>query len=926
MTSPEILHIPYLLPKFTSPQIMRQTLTTTLLLSLLTTTLHALSIYGLQCEHKTNPIGIDAQEPRLSWKLRGDDPGLMQAAYAIQVATGPDFGKGNLIWDTGKITSGTSVLLPYEGKALASGQRYYWRVKVWSNQGKVSDWSAPAFWEMGLLRADDWQAKWIEPVQVEEKDGPAYLLRKAFQLKGKIARARAYVSARGLYEFFLNGQQVGDQVFTPGWTAYDDHIQYQVYDVTDLLVRGDNAVGLHLGDGWFRGAMGWMDNWGLYGKRVGAIAQIEVTYENGLQEVVTTDGSWKATSEGPIRMNSIYNGETYDARMEPTGWSRPGFDDQNWQPVTVAGHSKSYLIGAVSMPVQQVEELAPDTIFRTPSGTLVADFGQNLVGWVRLKVAGKAGTTVTIRHAEVLDKEGEFYTANLRAAKATLTYTLKGGATEVYEPSFTFMGFRYIAVEGFPGELKPENVTAVVIHSAMEPTGTFECSDPLINQLQHNIVWGQKGNFLDVPTDCPQRDERLGWTGDAQAFCRTAAFNMDVAAFFTKWLKDLHADQLENGGVPFVIPDVLRNNGVSAGWGDAATIIPWDLYQVYGDTSLLSAQYPSMKAYVEYIREQAGDALMWKGGSVFGDWLFYKPHGNNHTAPDGYTDPDMIATMFFAHSAHLLSQAAGVLGKTEEEMEYRAVYEAVKAIFQKAYVTPSGRIASDSQTAYVLALQFGLLPEPLRAKAAAHLVDDIRRRKNHLSTGFLGTPYLCHVLSDHGYTEVAYDLLLQKSYPSWLYPVTMGATTIWERWDGQRPDSTFQDVGMNSFNHYAYGAIGDWMYRVVAGIELLEPGYRKIRIQPQPDARLGYAKASLDSPYGSIASGWSLKAGELVLNVAIPSNTTAVIELPNANLSAVEADGGPLLSHSDFSNVQQVNEAVTFEAVPGAYEFRYRYE
>ena len=906
---------------------MRQTLTTTtLLLSLLTTTLHALSIYDMRCEHKANPIGIDAPKPRLSWKLKGGDPGLMQEAYAIQVATDPDFRKGNLVWDTGKITSGASVLLPYEGKALASGQRYYWRVKVWGKQGEVSDWSAPAFWEMGLLSANDWQADWIEPVQVEEKDGPAYLLRKAFQLKGKIARARAYVSARGLYEFFLNGQQVGDQVFTPGWTAYDDHIQYQVYDVTDLLRRGDNAAGLQLGDGWFRGAMGWMDNWGLYGKRVGAIAQIEVTYENGRQEVVITDGSWTGTSEGPIRMNSIYNGETYDARMEPTGWSQPGFDDQNWQPVTVAGHSKSNLIGAVSVPVQKVEERAPDTIFRTPSGTLVADFGQNLVGWVRLKVAGKAGTTVTIRHAEVLDKEGEFYTANLRAAKATLTYTLRGGATEVYEPSFTFMGFRYIAVEGFPGALQPENVTAVVIHSAMKPTGTFECSDTLINQLQHNIVWGQKGNFLDVPTDCPQRDERLGWTGDAQAFCRTAAFNMDVAAFFTKWLQDLHADQLENGGVPFVIPDVLRNNGVSAGWGDAATIIPWDLYQVYGDTGLLAAQYPSMKAYVEYIREQAGDSLIWKGGSVFGDWLFYKPHGNNHTAPDGYTDPDMIATMFFAHSAHLLSQAAGVLGKQEDEMEYKAVYEAVKEIFQKEYVTPSGRIASDSQTAYVLALQFGLLPEPLRAKAAAHLVDDIRRRENHLSTGFLGTPYLCHVLSDHGYTDVAYDLLLQKSYPSWLYPVTMGATTIWERWDGQRPDSTFQDTGMNSFNHYAYGAIGDWMYRVVAGIELLEPGYKKIRIQPQPDARLGYAKASLDCPYGRIASGWSLNEGELVLNVAVPPNTTAVIELPGANLSAVEADGGSLLSHPDFANAQQVKGMVTFEAVPGAYEFRYRYE
>ncbi|NRA48014.1 MAG: family 78 glycoside hydrolase catalytic domain [Phaeodactylibacter sp.] len=904
---------------------MRIILTTILSICLLTTVLHSMSIYDLQCEHKTDPIGIDIPAPRLSWKLKQSNNGLMQKAYALQVATDPAFSLKSMVWETGKVTSGQSVLVPYSGPALASGERYFWRVKVWGNGGEISDWSSPAFWETGLLDAKDWTADWIEPVQKEEKDGPAYLLRKEFKLKGKIASARAYVSARGLYECFLNGQQVGDQVFTPGWTAYDDHIQYQVYDVTDLLVKGGNAVGIHLGDGWFRGAMGWMDNWGLYGKKLGAIVQIEVRYTNGSKETIQTDNSWMGTANGPVVMNSIYNGEVYDARKEQTGWSESGFNAQGWKPVSVADHTKSNLTGAVSVPVQKVETLKPQSIFRTPEGTLVADFGQNLVGWVRLKVKGEAGTTITIRHAEVLDKDGAFYTDNLRAAKATLTYTLRGGTIEEYEPSFTFMGFRYIEVEGFPGDLEPDNVTAVVIHSAMEPSGTFECSDTLINQLQHNIVWGQKGNFLDVPTDCPQRDERLGWTGDAQAFCRTAAFNMDVAAFFTKWLKDVAADQLENGAVPYVIPDVLRNKGGSAGWGDAATIIPWDLYQVYGDTGLLAAQYASMKAYVDYIRKEAGEDLIWNGGSVFGDWLFYKPHGNNHTSPDGYTDPDMIATMFFAHSAHLLAKAAAVLGKDEEADAYQKLYESVKTVFQQEFVTPSGRIASDSQTAYVLALQFRLLPEDLAVKATAHLVEDIRNRNDHLSTGFLGTPYLCHVLSEQGHTELGYDLLLQKTYPSWLYPVTMGATTIWERWDGQRPDSTFQDVGMNSFNHYAYGAIGDWMYRVVAGIEILEPGYKKIGIQPHPDARLQYAKATYESAYGKVASGWSLEDGTLILTVQVPPNTTAVIRLPDANLSAVEADGGPLLSHPDFENVRQVEGTVLLDAVPGSYEFRYEF-
>jgi alpha-L-rhamnosidase len=886
----------------------------------------ALSVYDLSCEHKINPMGLDVASPRLSWKIKADGKNIQQTAYAVQVATDPAFSRKTLVWDSGRQNSDVSVLQAYQGEALTSGKRYYWKVKVWDNQSRESAWSTPAYWEMGLLKPGDWTAKWIEPEQEEMRDAPGFMLRKDFTLDRNIASARAYVTAHGLYELYLNGERIGDEVFTPGWTVYNERLQYQVYDVTQQLKRGANAVGVTLGDGWYRGSLAWSDNWGIYGKRLGILCQIEVTYTNGRKATIISDGDWKGTSEGPIRMNSIYNGETYDARKEMPGWSTAGFDDSSWPAVTAAEGDKEVLIATQTVPVRKVQEISPIRIWRTSKGTLVADFGQNLVGWIKLKGQGSAGTEVTIRHAEVMDKFGEFYTENLRAADATLKYTFKGQGEETYEPSFTFMGFRYIAVDGFPGELKPENITAVVIHSDMEPTGTFECSNELINQLQHNIVWGQKGNFLDVPTDCPQRDERLGWTGDAQAFCRTAAFNMDVSAFFTKWLKDLSADQRENGSVPFVIPNVLGGQGVSAGWGDVATIAPWTMYQVYGDRRILEEQYPSMKAYVDYIRNTAGDDHLWAGGSVFGDWLYYKPKMTNHTEPDGYTNPDMIATMFFAYSADLLSRAAEVLGKNEDADFYAKLYQQVKKAFQDNYVTPSGRIASDSQTSYVLALMFGLMPDDLQPKAVQHLVNDIKSRDNHLSTGFLGTPYLCHVLSDNGQTSVGYDLLLQESYPSWLYPVKMGATTIWERWDGQKTDSTFQDKGMNSFNHYAYGAIGDWMYRVVAGIEIGAPGYKQIRIQPHPDQRLEYAKATFDSAYGEIASGWELKDGQLKVSVTIPPNTSALIELPGATANATRANDKNIRDSTDLKNVQETNGMLQMEVGSGEYVFTYSFQ
>ena len=879
-----------------------------------------LEVYDLSVEHKKNPMGLEAPSPRLSWKLRSSAKNVLQTHYQIQVAEVNNFPTTHLTWESNKVASDQSTLIPYAGEKLAPGNRYYWRVRAWDNAGNVSEWSTPAYWEMGLFDGD-WKAQWIEPIQEEQANAPALLVRKKASIGKTIKSARAYVTAHGLYELFINGRQVGDEVFTPGWTKYQDRLQYQVYDITNYLKTGENAIGAMLGDGWYRGHLAWQDNWGVYGKKLGLLCQIQINYADGSSEMILTDNTWKGTSNGPITMNSIYNGETYDARKELNGWSTVTFDDSSWKPVNVADHGYKELIPTETVPVRKIEEIKPVKIWKTPKGTLVADFGQNMVGWIKLKVNGQAGTTITIRHAEVMDKFGEFYTDNLRSANATLQYTLKGQGDETYEPSFTFMGFRYVAIEGFPGELKPENLTGIVIHSDMEPIGKFECSNPLINQLQQNIQWGQKGNFLDIPTDCPQRDERLGWTGDAQAFIRTAAYNMDVAAFFTKWLKDLAAEQSEAGAIPFVVPNVLGSVRASAGWADVVTIAPWTLYKVYGDKDILSTQYPAMKKYVDFVRKDAGSNYIWEGGSVFGDWLFFKPEMSKWRDPDGHTDQDLIATAFYAYSTQLLIEAAEVLGKEEDVKEYTEVLEKVKKAFFENYVTQTGRIISHSQTSYVLALHFDLLPDSLRGNAVNYLVENIQSRENHLSTGFLGTPYICHVLSENGKTDVAYDLLLQETFPSWLYPVKMGATTIWERWDGQKPDSTFQNVSMNSFNHYAYGAIGDWMYRVVAGMEIGAPGYKHILIQPQPSSRLDYAEASHESKYGKIVSGWKIDNGNMTVYCTIPANTTATITLPKARIDKIKENGKPIVD--SYPNAREEDGHVVIEVGSGSYAFTY---
>ncbi len=885
-----------------------------LFLTILGTTAQT-KVEQLFCENTSNPIGMGVEKPRFTWLITSTQGSTMQTAYELVVREGK-----KTVWSTGKVNSDQSVLVEYAGMQLHSNTKYNWQVRIWDNHGGVSAWSAPANFHTALFQESDWKAKWISiGFEEDAKTRPVQYFRKSFAVKKKIAQATAFVTSQGMYEAYLNGSRIGDAYLTPGWTSYKTRLQYQVYDVTTLLRTGDNAAGAMLGNGWFRGTLGWVGNGNLYGKQLALLMQVHIQYADGTSDFFVTDESWRS-SYGAVQSSEIYDGETIDHTKEQKGWNNISFDDTKWSSVTTIQAGYKHLLATYNEPVKKHEVFTPIKMITTPKGERVLDFGQNLVGWVKVKASGKAGSNIVIKHAEVLDKFGNFYTDNMRSAKTTATYILNGQGEEEFEPHFTFYGFRYIKIEGDLEEIKPKNFTAVVLYSAMPMTGSFTSSNKLVNQLQQNIQWGQKGNFLDVPTDCPQRDERLGWTGDAQAFSRTAAFNYNVHNFFTKWLRDVEADQLPNGSVPFVIPNVLgQNSSGSAGWADVATIIPWNLYLVYGDKRILETQYASMKNWVNFMEGKSVNDL-WNTGFHFGDWLFYRPFDDN----DGraaVTDKYLIAQSFYAHSTQLLINAAQVLGKTDDVSFYTNRLKKIKAAFLNEYVTPSGRLVSGTQTAMVLALNFDMLPESMRESTATRLVENIKSYDNHLSTGFLGTPYLTDVLTRFGKTDVAYQLLLQESFPSWLYPVKMGATTIWERWNGIRTDSTFEPASMNSFNHYAYGAIGDWMYRRMVGIDNSDGhiGYKHATIKPYLGMGFTHARGELQTYYGKISNGWKIEGDRLNMETEIPANTTAIIYFPSTKNVMVNGKRAEEVTGLKFLSTE--NGYTVFSAGSGKYVF-----
>jgi len=894
---------------------MKKSILVTSLLLIFMTAISQVKVTSLLTENKTNPIGLDMASPRFSWAIESAKRNASQTAYEIKITEAK-----KLVWSSDKVNSNQSVYIDYAGPKISSNTKYNWQVRVWDNQGIASEWSASNSFQTALLSVSDWQAKWIVPGFVEASNRPSPIFRKQFASTKKLVSAIANITAHGMYEAHINGQRVGDAYLTPGWTSYSTRLQYQTYDVTNLIKTGANAIGVSLGSGWYRGIIGFSNNKDFYGKDIALLFQLNITYSDGSKEIVISDDSWKANT-GSIEYSEIYNGETVDARKEKAGWATANFNDESWLPAKLANFDKANLIATQNELVKKHEVFKPVKIFTTPKGEKVIDFGQNLVGWVVMKAKGNEGDKITLSHAEVLDKQGNFYTENLRAAKAQNTYVLSGVGLETFEPHFTWQGFRYLRIEGYPGEITADNFSAVALYSDMKPTGEFTSSNTLVNQLQHNIQWGQKGNFLDVPTDCPQRDERLGWTGDAQVFSRTATFNMNVHSFFAKWLKDLAADQ-KDGKVPFVVPNVIGADALnSTGWADVATIIPWNLYIAYGDKKILADQYASMKAYVESINKVAKDDL-WNTGFHFGDWLFYRPEDDND-GKSAVTDKYLIAQCFYAHSTQLLINAATVLNKKEDMALYTAQLSRIKAAFMKEYVSPNGRLISGTQTAYTLALNFDILPENLRQQAAKRLVENIESYGNHLTTGFLGTPYLCHVLTRFGYTNVSYKLLLQEKYPSWLYPVKMGATTIWERWDGQKPDSSFQSVGMNSFNHYSYGAIGDWMYRQMVGLDTYEDGagYKHSKVQPHIGGGFTNASASLDTYYGKLSSGWKLQGEDIYLDVIIPANTTSSVFIPTKDATKVSENGQALSTVNGLKIIGQKDDYLETQLGSGEYHF-----
>ncbi|MFA9557661.1 family 78 glycoside hydrolase catalytic domain [Evansella sp. AB-rgal1] len=879
-------------------------------------------IYNMRTNNVTNPLGFELDNVSLSWVIdRAESSASFQSEARVEISLSSGF--EDVLFDSGKKKE-MNRLCYQPDLILHPRTRYYWRVTVWGENEEVGV-SEAAWFETGKI-AEEWQAKWISP-NLPSDIHP--IIRRPFEIKKEVVNARMYITGLGLYDLELNGKKVGSEYLAPGFHSYDFWLQYQTYDITKDLKQGKNALGIMLGNGWYKGRFGFGGGYeNIYGDSFSFIAEMHLRYKDGTSEVVVTDDTWKCM-QAPITFSGIYDGEVYDANKEESLWSSPELEEEPTTEVYFNKDSFPKLQGRYSLPVKIMEEIKPLKVIQTPAGETVLDFGQNMTGWVKFASRAKKGVKQKLEYGEIL-QEGNFYNKNLRSAKAQYTYISNGEKREV-QPKFTFYGFRYVRLEGFGECPDIKDFTGCVVYSEMEKTGFIKTSNPLVNKLFENVMWGQKGNFLDVPTDCPQRDERMGWTGDAQIFASTACFNMYSPAFFKKYMFDLRKEQQYlQGSVPFIVP-AIKPKGVhgfvmghgSTAWADAATIIPWMVYLHYGNKQLLQSQFDTMKDWVEYMKsldEETGGKRLLKKGIHLGDWLALD--GEDPAGRLGGTDQFYIASACYYYSTNIVSKAAYILGKESDGKKYAQLATEIKDAMNKEYITTNGRLAINTQTGLILALYMDLIYEDYKPR----VIDDLKRKlidnNMYLKTGFVGTPYFCHALSNYAGNEYAYSLLLNEDYPSWIYSIHLGATTIWERWNSVLEDGSISGTGMNSLNHYAYGSIVDWMYQHMCGIRPNEdyPGYRQFTLEPKPDGRIEFVEASFESASGTIKSGWKIrKDQEIVFTFSVPFDTKADLILPNASVDDIKING----ESASYVDARQHGENVITQLTAGDYEIIY---
>lgn len=774
---------------------------------------------------------------------------------------------------------------------------------------KQANWRVGQFNDVSWLRATEVARTggkvWEQLTSAAKHLPGAKYLRKNFTINKPINRATVYATALGLYELHINGKKAGRDHFTPGWTDYNKRIYYNTYDVTGFLGKGENVIGSLLGDGWYCGYTGHACKREYYGVNSRFLTQLHIEFDDGSEQIVSSDKSWKA-SEGAFLEADMLMGETYDSRKEPTGWDKAGFDDSNWKAVDTGTKTKGKLQSYPGIPVRKFKEIEPVSITEPEKGHYVFDMGSNIAGWARLKVTGKAGDKIVLRFAERLNEDGSIYTENLRRARATDTYICRGSGEKVWEPRFTFHGFQYVEVTGYPGKPGKDSIRGIEITADLPVTGSFECSDKHANALYRNICQSQRANFIEIPTDCPQRDERLGWTGDAQIYVRTASYNSDVAAFFTKWVTDLTDAQTKDGAFTNTAPKLkgLTVDGPAA-WADAGVICPWTIWRVYGDKRILRKHYKAMAKWIEYCQSNSKELLRPDEG--YGDWLNINDE----------TPKDVLGTAYFAYSTKLMAQIAKELEKDKDAVKFNKLFGKIKDAFNKAYVSKDGKIKGDTQTSYVLALAFELVDKEKNHKAKEHLVRKIKEKDGYLSTGFVGTKDLMGVLTKIGRSDIAYRLFQNESFPSWFFSVKHGATSIWERWDGWTPENGFQNPGMNSFSHYAFGAVGEWMFKTIGGIDTARAGFKDIIIRPKPGGKIKWARVNYNSINGEIQTDWKIKSGKFILDVTIPANTTATVFVPaKTKNDVIKAEVGPYVK---FIGIE--NEAAVYRIESGSYQF-----